>query len=329
MIIRLFKGILPSKLFLIALVAILCWSPIYFFELPNTQTFIIQQFSNIFVELYNILPRSTAAITMLLVVIQSVYITQINHKHILIEQRSYLPALIFTLLTLLFIKSPILISLLLINLVWLTCLDLLYSSAGPRISIKAMFNIGLLVAAGTMFHWLSILLLPVIWILSSITNRFSIRGLVVATIGFVTLSLLMIYTQFLVGDPNTIITNFQFQITQTNITLTPKISDMLPHALTSLLLITSCIKVFFSLRSKKVITRKYYYTLFITIILALPTILIEKVPIDFLYLTIVPLTFISSEYLLQSKSRWKPSILLMSMLTAVLIFWIVNLTELG
>ena len=63
-----------------------------------------------------------------------------------------------------------------------------------------MFKIGLLIALGTLFHWFAVILIPLVWILSFVTNGLNIRGLLISLVGFITFWILFGYGLFLFGD---------------------------------------------------------------------------------------------------------------------------------
>ncbi len=326
MIIRLFKGVLPSNLLLTIFIAIICWAPVFFVETTVAQEFTLQSLTDAFAWLNAKWEYSTIVVILVLIVVQAMYIIQVNHKHILIEKRSYLPALISTLLYLFFIKSPVIVALLLSNLLWLICIDILFSNSNYVIGIKAMFKIGLLIALGTLFHWFAVILIPLVWILSFVTNGLNIRGLLISLVGFITFWILFGYGLFLFGDIELFFSELLEKMKIIEVPLSVSM-EYLPHLVASILTVMGFFATLFTLRSRKIIARKFFTTFFITIIYFIIIVIASiHASTDFLIFIIIPLTYTTSEYLLQSRSKWIPSIAFLTFIAGIALFWANEIT---
>jgi hypothetical protein len=227
------------------------------------------------------------------------------------------------------INSPNAIATLTASLVWLACIDILYANSGLRVSVTAMFNIGLLLAFGSMFLWQVVFFIPLFWVLSFVVNQFNIRGLLATIAGFVTIWLIYIYGLFLFFEIQPFIEHITTLFHSVKEMADAKLMGMIPVATSSLLLLFGFLVSLFSLGNKKIITRKYYFTLSLSIVLiVLATLLLKKLPFVYLYFALVPLTFMASGYLLQSRWKWVTDIVFVVFLSGVVLFWIERLTTL-
>lgn len=329
MILQLFKGVLPSKLFLILLLGVLGWAPLFMWDVTAEQEFTLIFFTDYFVWVNNLWPYSVSMTMLVLVTLQAIYIIQINFKYILLDQRTYLPALIFGLMSIFIVSSPNAIALLTASLVWLACLDILYANSGLKISVKAMFNIGLLLAFGSMFLWQVAFLIPLFWILSFVLNTVNVRGLLAIIVGFVSIWLIYLYGLFLISGMQPFVEEIAFYKSSVKNLGDNTLLSVIPLATSSLLLLFGFLVSLFSLGNKKIITRKYYFTLSLSIVLViLVTLLLKMLPFVYLYFALVPLTFMASGYLLQTRNKWIHDIVFLIFLTGIVLFWVNKCTNL-
>jgi hypothetical protein len=327
MILRLFKGVLPSKLFLVLLLAILGWAPLFIWDVAVMQNFTLPYFADYFVWVNNLWPWSVATTMLVLTSLQAIYIIQINFKYILIDQRTYMPALIFGLMSVFLVNSPNAIAVLVANLVLLACFDILFANSGLRISVKAMFNIGLLLAFSSMFLWQSVFLIPLLWVLSFVVNQFNIRGLLASAIGFFSIWLLYFYGLYLFSDVAPFVLRLTDLYNEVKVLAELQFTTYIPVLTSSLLLLFGFLVSIFSLGNKKIITRKYYFTLSLSVtFIIVAVILLNRIPIEYLYLMVAPLSFMASGYLLQSKIKWIPDIVLLVFFAGVALFWVNKIT---
>ncbi len=323
MIIRLFKGVLPSKLFLILFLAILGWAPLFIWNTAVNQDFTLPYFVNYFIWVNTLWPWSVATTMLVLTSLQAIYIIQINFKYILIDQRTYLPALIFGLMSLFLVTSPNAIALLMTNLVALACFDILFANSGLKISVKAMFNMGLLLALGSMFLWQAAFLIPLFWVLTFVVYQFNIRGLLASVVGFFTIWLLFFYGLYLFSEIDPFVGRVTVLYHNVKFLTDLRFNSLLPVLTSSVLLFLGFLVSLFSLGNKKIITRKFYFSLFLLVTaITVATLLVPRIPFEFLYVVVAPLSFMASGYLLQSRVKWIPDLVLLIFFAGIALFWI-------
>ena len=324
MIIKLFKGALPSKLILVIFISIIGWLPFLVWGSPPEQSFTIEIIAQFVSWISQQWSYSVHFIIFTLASLLSVYIVQFNFKYILIDQRTYIPAIISVLLAVFLTNSTHAISILFLSIIWLACFDILFSQAGMKISVKAMFNTGLIIAVCSLFMWQSVFLIPIIWILSFIINSFNIRGVLSIVVGFATICLLFFYILFyyeITSEFNAALIDL-LKWKKTFIELS--LRNYIPLMLSMTLIISGLLATLFSLNNKKIITRKYYSAFFLSIlVISLGSFAIPQIPLEYLFITTIPLTFITSNYLLQSKLKWVPNILFLFFFLGIALFWII------
>ncbi|MDD2563711.1 MAG: hypothetical protein PHU27_05800 [Salinivirgaceae bacterium] len=323
MLIRLFKGVLPSKLFLAVLISIVGWLPFFIWETPAEQKFTMEFISNFFVWANLQWCYVTHVTIFLLASVLSIYLVQFNFKYIVIDERTYLPASILILLSIFISKTPNAINILVLSIIWLMCYDILYAQAGFKISVKSMFNAGLLLAIGSLFIWQSIFLIPLIWALSFISNNFNIRGVLSIIVGFFTFWLLLFYGMFYFDIFNEFTENILAQIAWKKQYIGFSILEQIPLLLASVLILIGFLATLIGLSNKKIITRKYYSTFYLSVLLiTILTVSIPQIPLEYFFLTTIPLTFVAANYLLQTRLKWIPNIIFALFFMGIALFWI-------
>lgn len=122
-------------------------------------------------------------ISTLFVFFISFYASQINAKHALIRNRSYL----------IYILGPLMLSLhqvfILMStyyvaaLAFLMCLDLLYSSYQDESSNKNAYAIGFVIGVSSLFSFYSLMYLPLFWIGFAQMRIFNFKNLIISVLG--------------------------------------------------------------------------------------------------------------------------------------------------
>lgn len=111
------------------------------------------------------------------------YASQLNEKHGLIRDRTYL---IYTFGCLIFSSLPIFIYMTYYHiaaLAFLICTDLLYSSYQDKTSNKNAYAIGFIIGTTSLFSFFFLAYLPLFWIGFSLMRIFNIKKIVVSILG--------------------------------------------------------------------------------------------------------------------------------------------------
>lgn len=153
MLIRFYRDSHPSSFFTIPLIALLCWIPFVFFR---PESFIAQVphpmpiYEWLYAGISNLHIFVQYIISWLLVSIQAIYLNQLIVKHELFPRLSFLPALLFVCLSVIFPEMMMIQPALFVNFILLMVFDklfLLYKNPSP---LQQVFDASLLLAVATL-----------------------------------------------------------------------------------------------------------------------------------------------------------------------------------
>ncbi len=188
--IRQFRNLSPLNLFLLAAFAVLIRLG-YFGRLPDTLFLDFEEpFARFLVpvELSNALsPLANVSIALVLVFIQSLIFNRVINRHNLVGKSTYLPALMFlttsALLTNFLFLSPALVC----NFLLIWMMDKFLDVYRQDEARSVMFDLGMLIALGSLFYFPFIAFLPLLWISLLIFRPWNWREWVAGLMGFITI----------------------------------------------------------------------------------------------------------------------------------------------
>ncbi len=185
--IRQFRNLSPLNLFLLAAFAVLIRLG-YFGRLPDTLFLDFEEPCARFlvpVELSNALsPLANVSIALVLVFIQSLIFNRVINRHNLVGKSTYLPALMFlttsALLTNFLFLSPALVC----NFLLIWMMDKFLKIGKSPNAIMIMFDIGMIIAIGTLIYFPFIVMLVMIWLALLLYRSFNWREWISGLVGF-------------------------------------------------------------------------------------------------------------------------------------------------
>ncbi|GAA4782628.1 hypothetical protein GCM10023231_07870 [Olivibacter ginsenosidimutans] len=192
--IHLFRKFTPSNLaFLIVIAFILCAGA--FFHLPEAfhpllfekaiMTF-LSGFSHI-----TLSPQSNVVITLVITVTQALLLNRIVDNHNLLGKPTFLPALMYVTTASLLLPFLALTPTLICNFVLIWMIDKLLKTYHRSEVKSTLFDLGMLVAVGTLFYFPFILMLLVLWVALILFRPFDWREWVAGLLGFATVYFLL------------------------------------------------------------------------------------------------------------------------------------------
>src|SRR5262245_54690428 len=129
MLIRVYRNSHPSSFFTLPLVALLCWIPFVFFR-PESFIVSVPNAMPLYEWLYSGISRLPIyvqyIVSWVLVSLQAIYLNQLIVKHELFPRLSFLPALLFISLSLLFPEMMMIQPSLFVNFILLIVLDKIF-----------------------------------------------------------------------------------------------------------------------------------------------------------------------------------------------------------
>lgn len=143
-----------------------------------------------------ITPYLNIFIASVLTIIQALYLNQVVNKYNLLGKATYLPALLYIALASMFSSFLVLSSPLLCNFFLIAIINKLLS-VYYRVDNKAiMFDLGLIIATGTLFYFPFIAFFPITWLSLLIFKPFNWREWVIGLIGFGTVYFVLFIAYF-------------------------------------------------------------------------------------------------------------------------------------
>lgn len=130
---------------------------------------------------------------------QALYLNKVVNKYNLLARSTFLPALLYVALASLFNSFLVLSPALLCNFLLIAIIDKLLSLYYNNKSKSLLFDLGILIAVGTLFYFPFIAFFPIIWISLVIFKPFNWREWLVSLIGFGTVFLNLFFIYFLLG----------------------------------------------------------------------------------------------------------------------------------
>lgn len=140
-------------------------------------------------------PEANILISAGLTLLQAIYLNQVVNKYNLLGRSTFLPALLYVSMASMFTPFLILSSTLICNFLLIGMIDKLLSIYYRNDNKTVMFDLGLIVATGTLFYFPFILMFLVLWVSLLIFKPFNWREWLTGLIGFSTIywALFIIY----------------------------------------------------------------------------------------------------------------------------------------
>lgn len=303
---------------IIFLIAVLIWSPA-FFSFEQAEIVVDSSGMPFHVFLSNSINSEhfiSHISTFFLLLFEAFLLVRINARYILIQQKTFLPALFFIIITSFTPELHIWNECLPATLFVILFLDLIFGSYSDEPNTYKIFEAGILLGLGSLFFLPLVYLLPFIWIACMVQRPFYWREFVFPVIGlilpYIFLFSILFFTEKSIPDFfNLMKDQFIFSFT-------------FPHFvwiylafitfLTLLILMASVylLKVY---QFRKIYIRDYFMVLFWLFISALLIyFLFSGFNIGAVYLIAIPVSYILTNYFITAKKSLGNKILLYSLL---------------
>ena len=306
MLVRLFKSSQPSTLLLIPLVGVLLWLQHF---LGNT-TQAVFPFDSVQMPLYrwvnSFIPQNywSSFLALICIILQAFWLVRLNSKYWLIQERTYLPAILYVVLTsscpFLFRLHPILLG----NFFFIWTLDLMFSSFKKKRAISNFFNASLTLALASMFYAPFVYFLPFILFGLVVLRPFRWREWLSVFIGFLTPYFLYVGFSFIINDHWN---GFFDNLFNEGNNFANGIELTLPYYIYfAFILFLTLISAFYLLIIKyvKISTRRYFEVLFTIVIFTLALFfLLKTASYELLILFAIAFSFIFTNYIISLRSK--------------------------
>jgi len=323
MILKFFKQTLPQVIIVLVLIAILLWVRDFFSAI--TLPF---YFDSIKMPFYGLITNWISEnivygklITFTIILFTAFYLLQINSKHIVIKQRTYLPAFFYILLSSCFIAlhrvNPAIFS----ALFFVFAFDHIFSIYHKENALDNIFKAGFYIAIASLFYAPSILYIIVLLLAIMSIRTFNIREWFAALFGVITPWFFFFFYHYIINSDLSI----SFKTLNLNL-FTPVNQDndsFLVYTFYGYCLLLFLITGFYLLKTlptQKINVRKYYGVFFWFNLISISIlILIPSISYEIIFIAIIPLSFQFAYYFTTCKRNfWSELLFLLLIVIAIL-----------
>ena len=300
MLLRFFRSTSIQMLVFIQIAGLLLW--FHTFIKSNTITFFFDRYPmpsyKLIAEIFPSTSVFGSLLTFILVLAQAALLVRLNTRFIFINNRTYLPAIIYIFITAFIPELQRLNPVIFSGFFMLLALELMFNAHRKEREAYEFFTASILVSLGSTFYPFLIFFLPVIWGGLLILRPFYWREWVYSILGFILPWFFVFCYYYLVhNDPNKIFTEV-LHIFEVNYTF--RTYSNLVYAFGIFVLILIVISSQFILKSfvgKKILSRKAF-SLFLLMFLntVLVYFLVKQASIELLFLAAIPVSYLLGHY---------------------------------
>jgi len=265
--------------------------------------------------------------TLLLLIAQAFLLVQFNRKYILINHRTFLPALFYVLIAGIFVQLQPINPVILGTLFMFVAINFIYDIYRRDYALNRLYMAGFFVAAASMFWPPFAVFFIVIWIALTILRPFIGREWIVSLLGFLS-PWFFVYTYYYVfldidqlhGLAENIFNHFSVLRTFEPL----HYAYYIYIALLLILIVFASLKGIQNFHKKKIKTRKYFeinwWLFFVGIVLF---VFFEHVSYEIIYFLAIPLSFLITEYFYSVRKKWILNILLLLLIGSIVYIQII------
>lgn len=315
MIFKKFRETGPDAIFLIFIVLVLTWTGSFlqphspadlFFDIKPMPLF------GLLLAFTGLNPLLSVLFAFVLVVLISFMLVNFNTSVFFISERTFLPALIYGLLTSLFPQQQVLNPVLPASVFLILALRRIMDSYKIQGSAFSFFDAGMLISIGSLFYagfiWFGLLLIIGIAIL----RTGNIKDILISVSGLIT-PIFILYGFFYVTGKD-----MHLMFSAVTYNLFTKVSDFaIPREtlaagiISGFIILLSSVHLLMVINAKKIKSRKTFVLLFWIIIIAGALCLVfNSVSFEIIWVTAIPASYFLSHYIVFSKRKRMPDILL-------------------
>ncbi|NVO10087.1 MAG: hypothetical protein HXX16_09020 [Bacteroidales bacterium] len=322
MVLRFFRQTLPQVIIVLIIIAILLWVRNYFSEIAPFY------FDSIKMPFYGLATNWVSEniiygklITFTIILFTAFHLLQINSKHIVIKQRTYLPAFFYILITSCFIPLQRINPAIFSALIFVFVFDHIFSIYHKENALDNIFKAGFYIALASLFYAPSILYIIVLFLSIMSIRSFNIREWFAAFFGVITPWFFFSFYHYIINSNLTILFN----------TLNFNLFTPINHDNDSFLIYIFygyCLILFFvtgfyllkTLPTQKINVRKYYGIFFwFNLISIFALILIPSISYEIIFIAIIPISFQFAYYFTTCKRNfWSELLFLLLIAIAIL-----------
>lgn len=256
-----------------------------------------------------------AIISFAIVLTQGFLLIGFNKKHILISNRTFLPAFFYIFITGSIVLCQAFSPVLLGGFFIFYAIDFLFRTYRIDYALNEIYMSGFLIAIAS-FFWAPFIYFIILLFISLIIMRtFNLREWIIALLGFVTPLFFMFVIYYVFVPEQDSLNLLYFVISELTISENLIHIDMPYYVFFSfliLLILVTSIKIIGNYQSKKIKTRKYFeinwWYFFVAILLFA---VLKRSSLDIIYLVALPVSFLLTEFFYSVRSKTVLNIILL------------------
>lgn len=240
-----------------------------------------------------------------LIIIQAIMLIRLNIKYIFIDNRSFLPVVLFILISGCLTEFQKLYPALCANVFIILAIDKVFGSYKKEKSTSNVFDSSLLIGVASLFYFNAVYFLVFIWIAFLIIKPLRPGEWFISIIGFIA-PYFFSASYFYLTDQLPL---FIETIEKCSINAAPIINKNESHyAIFILLSVLSVASIFFFLQGinvKKIAIRRYFAIFILIVVFCIAAVIAFKtISLEALIITTAPLSILISYYLINVKKKW-------------------------
>jgi hypothetical protein len=330
MLLRLFRGTGPGTIFLIIVTLLIIWSGAFF----KLQDHFSLYFDQVPMPLYGILLKliGTNAIplvifTLVLVSYMCILLVSFNTTLFFITERTFVPALIYILLSGFFTQYQLLNPAIFGAIFMMMTIMRIMGSFRIQGTAFSFFDAGILIGTGSLFYANLIWFGMIVFIGIALLRTVNIKEIVISVIGLVTPYILTFGIYFVLGyDLKDLIYSLDYNLFTRHNDFALTGLTIATLILAGLVTLVSIIHLLIAMNNKKIQSRKTFnLLLWIFIISILVYILSTAVSVEILWITGIPVSYFLTHYFVLFKKKLLPEILFSVLFLLILLIRILYL----
>jgi len=302
-----FRSLHPLNLLLLVAYAIFMRIAI-FFNLSSELTFeILEPYTKLFINIPKDALSSEANLFFATVItlVQALIFNRIVNNHGLLAKPSYLPALLYITGTSLFLQFLVLSPALICNFLIIVIIDKFLKLSKTASAMSIMFDVGMLIAIGTLIYFPFILLLIMLWLSLLMYRPFNWREWISGIIGFLTIFMFVGVFYYWNNSIDRFIDIWQPLTNKFPVNLQINYDDYLVLIPVSLIMILAVIQLRENFFRSFISTRKAFQMLFFMFVVSILSFYTKQGVTVAHFLLCVPAgTVLLAYYFSNAKKRW-------------------------
>jgi hypothetical protein len=332
MLLKKFRETGPDVIILILLLLLLTWTGAFINpKLPSELSFDVKPMPlfGLLLGIAGFNPLFSVIVAFLLQLLIIFLLVNFNTSVFFISERTYLPAVIYILLTGFFPQHQVLNPILPAAAFLILAIRRIMDSYKIQGTAFPFFDAGMLISIGSLFYanliWFGLLLIIGIAIL----RTGSIKEIIISVLGLVTPFFILSGFFYIAGkDMNSLFSAVIYNLFEKAIHYNLPIITVVTLILSLFIVLVSVTHLLSVINAKKIKSRKTFILLFWTFFIAVATgIIFKSVSAEIFILAAIPATYFLSHYFVFKRERVLPEVLFAALFVLVAVVQIANLVK--